>query len=274
MPQSSGWRIKSITRGSQRWRVNSFIILIAFLSGFVFSGCREADESWSRVQRANTLVVGLDPTYPPFAFEINGDLQGIDVDIARMLADELNVEVQFIWFGYDGLYDGLATKQVDILISGLIIDPGRTQDFAYSEPYFNAGEQLVIPTEEKEISSMRDLNGRSLAVELGAQGHVEATKWQRSSGDITIIPYETAADALTAVLNQEAHAALTDAITVRIFLGAHQGLTAVGPAITTDPFAIVVRHEDKELLKQINLALEQIEASGKLEQILQHWFES
>lgn len=245
-----------------------------FLFALLLVSCQTPDDSWQIVEERGALYVGLDPTYPPFEFDDGaGSVQGIDVDLARALADELGVEVQFVLFGYDGLYDALGTGQVDVLISGMVIVPERERDFSYSEPYFNAGELLVVSADESEIASMRDLNGRSLAVELGAQGHVEATIWQRNLGDLTILPQETGNAALTAVLENQADAALTDAITARLFLGDGVDLTAVSPPITVDPFAIVVREQNGQLLNQINQALNQIESSGQLEQILEKWFE-
>lgn len=236
-------------------------------------GCQQTDTSWQRVQDAGVLRVGVDPTYPPFALANETAVFGIDPDLARALGEQLGVTVEFSLFGYDGLYDALGTKQVDILISGMVIVPERTRDFAYSDPYFNAGELLVVPEGETEITEMRDLKGRSLAVELGAQGHVEATVWERNLSDLTVMPMESPDVALTAVLDGTADAALADAISVRLFLARHEGITAVSPPITTDPFAIVVRAEDETLLEKINEALAQFEKSGQLNEIIQNGFQ-
>ena len=221
------------------------------------------------------LRVGLDPTYPPFEFHTGESLQGIDVDLTQALTEALGIENEFVLFGYDGLYDALGTNQVDVLISGMVLVPERQRDFAYSDPYFNAGELLIIPTNHDiEIDSMRDLNGRSLAVELGAQGHVEATVWQKNLGDLTILPQETGDAALTAVLENKADAALVDAITVHLFLGQSEGLTAVSEPITVDPFVIVVNQENQQLLEKINQALAQISKSGQLDAIFEKWFQN
>ncbi len=130
------------------------------------------------------MRIGLDPTYPPFEVADDSGVSGLDVDLAYALADELGLQVEFVYFGYDGLYDALATKQVDVLLSALVIMPERRRDFDYSEPYFNAGEILIVPSAEEEIDEMGDLNGRRLAVELGAQGHVEATQWAKRLEDL------------------------------------------------------------------------------------------
>lgn len=238
------------------------------------TGCSRQDDTWQRVQDSGVIMVGLDPTYPPFELFTGEELVGIDADLAQALAEELGVNVEFVHFGYDGLYDALLTKQADVLISALVIMPERTRDFAYSQPYFNAGEILVVQDGNTDIEEMADLNGHSLSVELGSQSHVLATEWERKLPDLTILPFSTPDDALTAVLDQTADAALVDQISGRLFLKDTPGLTRIEDPITVEPYAIVVRAEDEQLLKQINNSLEQLQTSGKLDSIMNEWLGS
>ncbi|GIK56832.1 MAG: basic amino acid ABC transporter substrate-binding protein [Chloroflexota bacterium] len=237
----------------------------------LLAACRGQEDAWQRVQETGVLKVGLDPTYPPFeAADANG-VFGLDVDLANALAVDLGVQTEFVLFGYDGLYDALATGQVDVLISALVVAPERTKDFAYSTPYFNAGEILIVRQDEENIVRMEDLHGRTLAVELGALGHVEATSWAKRLPTLTIVPYQTADEALTAVTNHEADAALVDAISGRLFLRQTDGLKRTAVPITVEPFAIVTRIADRQLLEQINRSLTALENNGQLDEITQQW---
>jgi polar amino acid transport system substrate-binding protein len=250
---------------------NKLIRLMFLLSIGLLAACGSTDDSWQRVQQSGTLRVGVDPTYPPFATADANGLYGLDVDLANALAEELGLRVQFSLFGYDGLYDALQTGQVDVLISALVVMPERTKEFAYSDPYFNAGEILIVPAAETEINEMADLNGRTLAVELGSLGHVEATTWAKQLPDLTVVPYPTAADALTAVADNLAHAALTDAISGKLFLQTNPALKQTTNPVTVEPYALVVRKEDEQLLTQLNQALQQLQANGRYDQIMQTW---
>jgi ABC-type amino acid transport substrate-binding protein len=236
------------------------------------AGCQRDNVTWERIQETGVLRVGLDPTYPPFALADGVPLQGLDVDLAEAIAIDLGLRVEFVYFGYDGLYDALATQQVDVLISALVIAVERTRDFAYSEPYFNAGEILIVPAAHS-LSAMADLADHRLAVEIGAQGHVAATIWQRRLTNLTILPYNTADEALTAVVDNQADAALVDAVSGRLFLQQqpqHQ-LTYLPEPITVEPYALVVRREDERLLDELNNSLERLSQSGQLEQIITKW---
>lgn len=245
-----------------------FLLWLVLLPG----ACRPEDDSWQRVQQRGVLLVGLDPTYPPFAVADENGLTGFDVDLANKLAADLGLETQFVLFGYDGLYDALETGQVDVLISALVIVPERTRDFAYSDPYFNAGEVLITRQGNAgQLQAMADLNGRTLAVELGALGHVEALEWAKKVADLTVTPFTTADEALTAVADGEADAALVDAISGHLFLKEQQTLVFSDRAVTVEPFAIVSRIEDELLLEQINNSLAHLQETGQFREIQERW---
>ena len=247
-----------------------WLIPIAIIS---LSSCKLEDETWTRIEETAVLKIGLDPTYPPFEVADESGLYGLDIDLANALAAELGLQTEFVLFGYDGLYDALATHQVDLLISALVIAPERTRDFAYTEPYFNAGQILVVPTGNDDIEEMAHLNGRYLAVELGAQGHVEATIWERKLADLTILPFGSADEALTAVADNSAAAALIDAISGRLFIAAHPELKWVETVVSIEPFAIAVRIEDEQLLEKLNQSLVHLQKNGSLAQIIDQWID-
>lgn len=245
------------------------IILLCML--LLTAGCGRRDASWERVAQSGVLRVGLDPTFPPFELAAEDSVTGLDVDLARALAAELGVEAQFVYFGYDGLYDALTTGQVDVLLSALVVQPERTRDFAYSAAYFNAGEILLVPAGSTAVQTMTDMNGRVLAVELGALGHVEATRWARQLPDMQILPLGSVDEAATAVIDGRAAAALVDAVGGRLFLKQHPQLTRVLEPVTVEPYALVVRSEDQQLLQHLDTALAALNASGKLDAIIGAW---
>lgn len=249
-----------------------WLLALSSIILLTLTACRQGSGSWERIQESGSLKIGLDPTYPPFEATDGASLYGFDIDLANSLAAELGLDAQFVLFGYDGLYDALATKQVDVLISALVIIPEKRKDFAYSEPYFNAGELLVVSADERDIAEMADLNDRTLAVELGALGHVEATTWAKKVPRLHIVPYPSAAEALTAVQNHEANAALVDAVSGHLFVKENRSLKTISPTVTVEPFAIVTRIEDVILHDQLNNSLAQIKKSGQYDQIYNQWF--
>ncbi len=272
-------RLKSIPatdrhlRRPIEWR--TLLAVVGLLGiGLLLSACRADRESWTRIQESGVLRVGVDPTFPPFALDDAGSLAGIDIDLAHALAAEMGLTAQFTYFGYDGLYDALSTMQVDVLLSALVVAPERTRDFAYSDPYYDAGQVLIVPA-NVEIASADDPELETLAVELGALGHVEALALQQARPSLHVQTYGGVNEALDAVVAGEADAALVDGVGGRLYLkdlpATARPLVRLPQPLTTEPYAVVVRIEDRTLLSEINGALQRLSAAGELDGILNHW---
>jgi len=255
--------------------VGIYRYLSAFLVIFLLvltSSCSDSSTTWERIEESGTLRVGLDPTYPPFESIDDTGLIGIDIDLAEAIADELNLQVNFSHFGYDGLYDALLTDQVDILISAMAILPEKTKDFTYSFPYFDAG-QILIAKVGDNIAGIEDIHSATIAVELGSEGHVLANQLERSMPDVIVNTYRSSDEAILSVIDLETDVAIVDSVTGRLFLSSEPQLEYGSKPASTEPYAIVVRSDDKDLLSHVNAALDAIEQDGLLERILDHWLD-
>lgn len=246
-------------------------LLLCALLGLV--ACQAQDDTWEEIAASGVLRVGIDPTFPPFATADGPDVQGLDVDLARALAEELGLEAQFTYFGYDGLYDALTTRQVDALVSALVIAPERGKEVAYSDSYFDAGQALLVPA-GSAVGGMADLAGRTVAVELGALGHVEAQAWQSRLPTLTVVTYGSVEEALDAVAAGQADAAMVDSIGGRLYRRdrPNSGLAQIDPPVVAEPYAIAVRIGDRTLQQRLNEALAALRRSGRLEEMTTRWF--
>ncbi|MBI1879912.1 MAG: transporter substrate-binding domain-containing protein [Chloroflexi bacterium] len=260
------------------------------------------DGSLAEIRRRGTLRVGLDASFPPFeTIDANGQIVGLDVDIAQAIAADLGVEVELVNIGFDGLYDALLARRVDLVISGLPYDPRWTQDVAYSSNYFNAGQVLVVRAGDDQIKTVEDLTGRTVAVEWGSQAEMEArrlvqnppspsgrgaggegeiSKTSEISASITLLRQETATAALDAVTNNQADAAIVDAPSALSALtpspsegeGWGGGLKVV-TYLTDEWYAAAVHIQSRELLAAVNQTLERLEESGEMVKLQAKWFQ-
>jgi ABC-type amino acid transport substrate-binding protein len=270
-----------------------FLLVIGHLSLVIcLPACTHPDDTWDRVRAAGVLRVGMDASFPPFeTIAADGTLAGFDVDLAQELGQRLGVDVQFVAnLPYDGLYDALAVGRVDVVISALVVNPSRMADFAYSAPYFDAGQVLVVREWEtgvggqrpeadgtsvvegacpEPVEGMADLGGRTLAVEFGTRGDLEARKWARRLSGLAVVPYQTAAEALAAVEARAADAALVDHVSAKS--GAGRGLVVVGEPVVEEPYAVAVHRESRYLLRAIDDALAEMEADGTMEALTEKW---
>jgi cystine transport system substrate-binding protein len=308
-----------------------FLLVICHLSFVIcLPACTRPDDTWNRVHETGVLHVGMDASFPPFeTIAPDGTLVGFDVDLARELAQRIGpalsapreaegptpsgvegIEVQFVAnLPYDGLYDALAVGRVDVVISALVVNPARMADFAYSTPYFDAGQVLVVRAVgtgieghgPEPVEGMADLGGHTLAVEFGTQGDLEARKWARRLSDLTVVPYQTSAEALAAVAAGETDAALVDHVSALAAVAAGETdaalvdhvsalaaraqtlrvsegpkgfeLAIVGDPIIEEPYAVAVHRGSRHLLRAINRALAEMQADGTLETLTARWIE-
>ena len=243
------------------------------VAALLLAGCGGRGDALERVLEAGVLRVGMDASFPPFEYvDGEGSLTGFDVELARELASRLAedrpVEVQFVAnLPYDGLYDALTAGEVDVVISALYVDPARMADFAYSAPYFDAGQVLVA----RDETLAEDLAGRTLAVEFGSEGDVVARGWQRRLSGLQVLPCQTAAEALERLVAGEADAALVDHLSALAAIGAGKELTVVR-AVTAEPYAVAMRRHDRGLLRAVDAALAAMAADGTLAALQQRWF--
>jgi polar amino acid transport system substrate-binding protein len=248
----------------------AILVLVALLIPLLWYlfGPRD-DGTLAAIQRRGTLRVGLDASFPPFeTMDDSGHIAGLDVDMARAIAADMGVEAEFVNIGFDGLYDALLARRVDIVISGLPYDPRWTRDVAYTRNYFNAGQVLVTRAADKSIHTVDDLTGRKLAVEWGSQADMEGRRLERDLSGLTILRQATAAEALDTLLNDQADAAIVDAVS---------GVSAVprglriATYLTDEWYAAAVHIDSQALLEAVNQSLERLDESGQMAAMQATW---
>ena len=228
------------------------------------------DLTWRRVQINRDLYVGLDPSYPPFAQWTPDGIVGLEADLAREIGRRLGVETHILIMGYDGLYDALYTGEVDMLIAGLVPDPAREDWVHYSAPYFDAGQVLVYRI-GTPYEHWRALEGKTLAVELASLGDVAARRWSRRLHALDVLRVMSPREALQAVQDGRADAALVDTVSVARLLCDYPELARADLTDVPEPYAIALRKGDFRLVRETERVLEDIRADGTLDALTARW---
>jgi polar amino acid transport system substrate-binding protein len=243
--------------------------LILLLTALLYFFWPRDDGTLAEIRRRGTLRVGLDASFPPFE-SINeaGQIVGIDVDIAQAIAADLGVELELVNIGFDGLYDALLARRVDLVISGLPYDPRWTQDVAYTINYFNAGQMLVTQATALTMTAVEDVAGQTVAVEWGSQADMEGRRLARELPGLTLLRRATAEEALAALLAGEAGAAIVDAVSGAAAFP--KGLRIV-TYLSDEWYAAAVHIESQELLAAVNQSLTDLAESGELAKIQARW---
>lgn len=98
-----------------------------------------------RIETTGVLKVGINPNVMPFAYVNNdGRLVGYDVEMMYRFSQSMNVDLEFVPYGWQSLAENLEQKKFDIAIGGLYITDDRLNSLTVSAPYFESPLALVV----------------------------------------------------------------------------------------------------------------------------------
>ncbi|MBI4317211.1 MAG: amino acid ABC transporter substrate-binding protein [Chloroflexi bacterium] len=233
------------------------------------------DVSLQRIQQAGEIVVGIDPSYPPFeSLDAEGNLIGYDVDLAVELARRLGVRASFVSLDIGSIHDALLANKLDVIVSSLPPFPEYTRQIAYSLPYFNAGQVLVLGPHSGDLDGVGDLSGRALGVESGSTADLEMRKLAATVPDLSIVSFTTPDAALADLRVGKLDAVVADAVTALEWRARSGGLRIVPEPLTVEPFVVALRRADALLLQEVDRVLAEVEQDGTQTALHVRWLEA
>ena len=235
----------------------------------------DSDETWGRIRSTRVLRVGVDASYPPFEWvEKDGTFLGYDIALATALAAKWQVSPQFVNVHFDGLYDALATRKFDLIISALPYDRTMTREVLYSHSYYNAGQVLVVNS-GSQVHSLSQLAGMRAAVELGSEAHQLLRRLVRDEGlSVEIVAVRTIDEAANTLHAEQVDALVCDRVTAYELSGSLGNLELVDPPLTDEAFVIATRVDSPDLMREIDVAIAAWRDDGFLAALQERWLQA
>ena len=228
------------------------------------------------IKKRGYLIVGTSADFPPFEFvDEKGNIVGLDIDIARKIAEALGVKLVIKDMDFDALIPALLSKDVDIVIAGVTITEERKKVVAFSIPYFEADQAVLVLKENTEIKSVDDLVGKKIGVQQGTTGDLWVTENLVKKGLIKeedVKRYGRITIALLELKKGTVDAVIIDKPVAQMYAKLDPSLKVAFVIKTGEKYGIVVRKEDKALLEIINKVLEELIKSGEMEKLIKKWF--
>lgn len=222
-----------------------------------------------------TLTVGSDIAYAPMEFYIEGTEtpDGLDIDLAKAIADELGVEVEFINSGFDGLIGALDSEDFDVIISSMTVTDERSEQIDFV-PYIQVGTGILVPAgNPNNIQGVEDLCGLTVSVQLGTiqVDQLEAAN-ETCDDEINIVTFDTNPAAVEDLRTGGSDAELADFPVAFVDAEASDGdLEVLDTQVQPEPYGIGIRKDSTELKEVLEQALEAVRASGEYDRILESW---
>ena len=225
----------------------------------------------SCAQSSDALVVATDAAFPPFEMidEESKEIVGFDIDLMNAIAEKAGLDIVFQNVAWDPLLAGMADCQYDMAISGMTITPERAEQFSFSDPYINAGQIVVVQSDNETISGPEDLVGLTVGAQIGTTGAMEI----EAIADTTLKIYDTYELAFLDLANGQVDAVVADYPTAVAFVSNNAAnLKVVGEVFTDEGYGVAFCLGNTELIDQVNAAIAELQAEGYIDELVTKWY--
>lgn len=252
-----------------------FIAFCLFFWAFLAAPSGAAEKSMlDEALERGTLRVGISSFVPWSMQDKNGDYIGFEVDVARRLAHDLGLEVEFVPTKFAGIIPALLAGKFDMIIGSMSVTPERNLRGNFSIPYDYATIEAVA--NRKKTAGMKfpqdyDKPEVIIAVRSGSTPAIVAKKMFPNA---TIRPFDDEAPAVRDVISGQSHLMLSSA-PLPAFETLRNPDILVQPAtepLSRQPVGFVIRKGDHDSLNVLDNWIRLVEEEGWLKERRNYWF--
>jgi glutamate transport system substrate-binding protein len=228
-----------------------------------------ADTTMGKIQDRGEITIGVKYDVPPFGFNNpqSGEVEGFDVDMGKLIAEELGVEPKFIEAISDNRIPFLQQGEVDLILSTMTINQERDLEIDFSEPYYIARGRILVP-QDSDIKGVEDLNGKRVCTALGST-YEETIREQAPDAKLRLV--DTYSECLELLQNGAIDAESTDDVILTGQIIQDDTLKMVGEELTVEPYGAGIKDGDKEFQRFVSDTLEAAQQDGRWEELYQKW---
>lgn len=228
---------------------------------------------------AESMVMGSSIDFAPYEYydDATGEIVGIDVEIAKAVAEKLGCELEIVDMQFDSIIAAVVSGKVDFGMSGFTVTEERKQSVNFSSTYTTSVQSIIVP-EDSAITSVDDLfnpeNAYNIGVQIGTTGDLFITDDIAANGlKHNVMQYNKAPDAVIALNSGKVDCVIIDEQVAISFVNNNEGLKLLDTAYAYEEYAICFPKES-ELYDSFNAALEELIADGTVQAIIDKYIVS
>lgn len=229
------------------------------------NGAGAGEEQSAAVTKTEGVITfGTNAEFPPFEFVASNGVidqyDGIDMAIAKQIAEENGMTAAIENMEFDSLLIALQNGQIDAAIAGMTVTEERLESVDFSTPYYTA-TQVMIVKEDSDIAAATDMADKKICVVQGYTGEVCVQDLGYSYE-----AFKKGTEAVLELVNGKCDVVVIDSATAQKYVSDNEGLKIVedSAAFEAEEYAIAVRKGNTELLDMINKAVEAKLADGTI----------
>ena len=224
------------------------------------------------------LVVASAYPDPPFDIMEDGRATGFDVELMQAICGELGLSLRPTRYDgddFNGIFDGLAKRTCDVVISGTTITPERSRIVRFSKPYLEFNQGVAVNRETSpQVATTADLRGLTAAIQSGNTSDIVARRLlaEGAIAGIKYYPYHGIADAI-ADLEAGRVGLVIKLFPVISWLVRDRAKLRVALQVPThEQLGIAVAKDNGDLCSAIDEAVDKLRARGEFTRLQDRWF--
>ena len=254
------------------------ILTVMLLVLFVCCGCGKKKEEitandLNEIVKRDVITVGVRTDAYPFGYlDKKGHYKGYDPAIARVIARGIlgsDKKVKFVTVTASDRMMKLYSGDVDMVIATMSVTPKRRQLLDFSDPYYVAGQALLVKKGSK-IRTLQDLNKKRAIIVFGSTSE---NSLRTAMPTVGIIGYRTYAEAYKALKQGKGSAIVSDD-TILLGMALKDPTVELLPKrYTKEPYAVTFRKgpESKDLIRAVNFIIESETKNGNLKKLRENY---
>lgn len=216
------------------------------------------------------LTMATNATFPPYEYYEGNEIVGIDAEIAEAVAAKLGLELKIEDMEFNSITIAVTQGRADIGLAGMTVTEERKEAVDFSDSYAT-GIQVVIVSEDSDIQSVDDLEGRKIGVQLATTGDIYA---KEDFGEENVEAYNKGADAVMALKQGKVDAVIIDNQPALAFVKGAEGLKILDTEYAVEDYAAAIAKDNGALLEAINGALGELKNDGTIQTIIDKYIVS
>ena len=249
-------------------KISAVMCVLAALM-LAVAGCGSDTKQAAKEQKV--IKVGTEPTFAPFEFQEKGskEFTGFDMDLARAIGKKLGKKVEIQNMGFDALIPALNSRTIDVAAAGMSITDERKKAVTFSDPYYTSGLVVVVTKDNDGVKSIKDLEGKKIAVQIGTTGADKAGKVPGAK----VTSFNTNAEVFLELENKGVDAVIIDKPVAQYYL-IKEGKDKdkiVGDTMDAESYGFAFK-KDSKLAADFNKALAELKKDGEYDKIYTKWF--
>jgi glutamate transport system substrate-binding protein len=245
----------------------SLAVVVGAAVALVTAGCGGDSGGGAGGSAENqSITIGIKYDQPGLGQKEGDTFKGLDVDVAKYVAKELGYEGDKVVFKETPSAQretAIQGGQVSLIFATYSITDERKQKVSFAGPYFIAGQDLLVRSDNTDITGPDTMNGKTLCSVTGSTPAENIKKKYATS--VKLFEQDTYSKCVEALVGGSVDAVTTDNVILAGFAAQPQyegKLKVVGEPFSTEKYGVGLKKGDTATCEKVNAALQKMVSDG------------